>query len=51
MKIKTKTEKYGFAFNKETSELLKRISKETDLSQVKIVQRGIELFAKERGLK
>lgn len=49
--MKKKTEKYGFTFDKETSELLKLLSLKTDLSQVKIVQRGIELFAKERGLK
>lgn len=44
--MKVKTEKFTFTFDKETSNLLKKISKETDLKYTVIVQRGIEMFAK-----
>ncbi len=48
--MKTKTEKYSFTFDKATSELLKQIVKKTDLSQIIVVQRGIEMFAREKGV-
>lgn len=48
--MKTKTEKYSFTFDKATSDLLKKIARETDLSQIIIIQRGIEMFAKEKGV-
>jgi hypothetical protein len=46
----TKTERYNFKFDKKTSELLKKIAEQTDLNFTKITQRGIEMFAKERGI-
>ncbi len=49
--MKTKTEKHTFTFTQETSDFLKKISKETDLKLTTIVQRGIEMFAKEKGVK
>ena len=49
--MKIKTEKHGFTFDKETSELLERIIKETDMRKSLIVRRGIELFAEKKGIK
>ena len=49
--MKTKTEKYSFTFDKATSELLKKVAQQTDLSQIIIIQRGIEMMAKEKGVK
>ena len=49
--MKTKTEKYHFAFDKATSELFKRIVKETDLSQIMIITRAIQDFAEKKGVK
>lgn len=48
--MKKKTERYGFNFDVKTSELIKRIAEQTDLNYTKIVQRGVELFAKEKGV-
>ena len=49
--MRIKTEKYHFTFSKELSELFKRIAKETDLSQIKIIERSIEDFAEKKGVK
>lgn len=49
-RMKKKTERYGFNFDVKTSELIKRIAEQTDLNYTKIVQRGVELFAKEKGV-
>ncbi len=49
--MKTVTEKHGFTFDKETSELLERIIKATDMRKSLIVKRGIELFAEKKGVK
>ena len=49
--MKTKTDKHGFTFDKETTELLNRIIQETDMRKSLIVKRGIELFAEKKGIK
>ncbi len=46
----TRTERYNFKFDKKTSDLLRKIAEQTDLNFTKITQRGIELFAKEKGV-
>lgn len=50
MRIKTKTEKYTFTFDKPTVELLARIVDFTEMSQIKIVTRAIEDYAKKKGV-
>lgn len=49
--MKIATDKHGFTFDKETTELLNRIIKETDMRKSLIVKRGIELFAEKKGIK
>lgn len=49
--MKIKTDKHGFTFDKETTDLLNRIIKETDMRKSLIVKRGIELFAEKKGIK
>jgi hypothetical protein len=49
--MKIKTDKHGFTFDKETTELLNRIIQETDMRKSLIVKRGIELFAEKKGIK
>ncbi len=51
MYMRTKTEKYHFTLDKETSELFKRIVAATDMSQILVIQRAIEAFAEKKGVK
>jgi len=51
MRPKIVTEKYHFTFSKTLSELFKRVVKETDLSQIRVIERAIEDFAEKKGVK
>ncbi len=51
MKIRTVTEKYHFTFSKDLSDLFRRIVKETDMSQIRIIERAIRDFAEKKGVK
>ncbi len=48
--MKKQTERHSFSFSKETSDLLKKVAEKTDLNYTKIMQRGLEMFAKEKGI-
>ena len=48
--MKKKTKRHTFAFSDEIDALLRRISKETDINQSIIVERGIQLFAEKKGI-
>jgi hypothetical protein len=50
MRTKTKTEKFTFVFDKETSSLLLKLVELTDMSQVKIVTRALQNFANKKGV-
>ena len=51
MRPKTVTEKYHFTFSKDLSALFKRVVKETDLSQIRVIERAIQDFAEKKGIK
>lgn len=48
--MKTKTERTAFTFDKKTAELLDKLVKHTDFTRVKVVQRALEAYAKEKGV-
>ncbi len=47
----TKTKRYGFIFSEATDELIKKLAKETGMKYATLVEKGIELLAKEKGVR
>ncbi len=50
MKKKNKTYRHSFAFDEKTDSLLRKLSATTDTQMTLIVQRGIEMFAKDKDI-
>jgi len=49
--MKTKIKRFNFAFSTETDALIRKIALETDLKFGAIVKQGVELVAKQKGIK